>query len=108
MLHARRQVQHLISVASPRLPLQLDQSSTDIMELLRHHRCRVLKRVPKASQLPAAEKLAEALRQFVAELDCVEKWLHLLTFSGFGIPGQRGGKRHLSSLASNGRKSMQP
>jgi hypothetical protein len=41
------------------------QSCTGIMELLRHHRCRVLKRVPKASRLPAAEKLAKALCQLL-------------------------------------------
>jgi hypothetical protein len=78
------------------------QSSADIMELLHHHRCRALKRVPKASRLSAAEKLAEVLRQIVADPDCVEEWLHLLTFSFscFGIQGQYGGKRHLSSLAS--------
>jgi hypothetical protein len=51
------------------------QSSTDIMELLRHHRCRVLKRVPKASRPPAAEKLAQVLRQIVADRECVENWL---------------------------------
>jgi hypothetical protein len=36
--------------------------AVDIMELLRQRRCRVLKRVPKASRITAAEKLAEMLR----------------------------------------------
>jgi hypothetical protein len=42
------------------------------------------------------------LTTVVADPDCVEKWLRFLTFSFscFGIPGQRGGTRHLSSLAS--------
>ena len=57
---------------------------------------------PKRHEYRRKKKLAEALRQIVADPDCVEKWRHLLTFSFscFGIPGQRGGKRHLSSLAS--------
>jgi hypothetical protein len=72
------------------------------MELLRQHRCRVLKRIPKASRIPAADKLAETLGQVVVNPDCVDKWVDLLTFtfSCFGVPGQRGGQRHLNSLAS--------
>jgi hypothetical protein len=37
------------------------RTSVDIMELLRHRRVRVLKRVPKSSRIPAAEKLGETL-----------------------------------------------
>ena len=72
------------------------------MELLQDRRCRVLKRVPKASRIPAADKLAEILRQIVVNPDSVDKWLDMLifTFSCFGVPGQRGGQRHRSSLAS--------
>ena len=72
------------------------------MELLQHRRCRVLKRVPKASRIPAADKLAETLRQVTAEPDSVDKWVDLFafTFTCFGVPGQRGGQRHLKSLAS--------
>jgi hypothetical protein len=72
------------------------------MELLRHRRCRVLKRVPKASRIPVAEMLTGTLQQILADPDCVSNWTELLlfTFSCFGVPGQRGGKRHLSSLAS--------
>ena len=77
-------------------------SAADIMELLRHRRCRVLKRVPKASRIPAADKLAATLRQVVADPDNVEKWVDLLSFSYacFGVPGQRGGERHRATLAS--------
>ena len=72
------------------------------MEMLRRHRCRVLKRVPKASRIPAAEKLASTLQQVLANPDNIPKWTDLLlfTYSCFGVPGQRGGKRHLSSLTS--------
>jgi hypothetical protein len=72
------------------------------MELLHQRRCRVLKRVPKASRIAAADKLAETLRRIVADPDCIDKWMNLLlfTFACFSVPGQRGGKRHLSSLAS--------
>ena len=78
------------------------RSSSDINDLLLHHRCRVLKRVPKASRIPAADKLAETLRYIVADPDSVETWVDLLkfTFICFGVPGQRGGQRHLRSLAS--------
>src|SRR5664279_4677870 len=78
------------------------RSSADIMELLRHRRCRVLKRIPKASRIPAADKLAETLRQVVVDPDSVDKWVDLLTFTFacFGVPGQRGGRRRLNCLAS--------
>jgi len=87
------------SADSSQLP---SQSPTEIIEFLRLRRCRVLKRVPKALRIPAAEKLAETLRQVVADPDCIGKWVDLLlfTFSCFAVPGQRGGKRHLASLAS--------
>jgi len=34
-------------------------NSTNILDILRSHRCRVLKRVPKASRIPAADKLTD-------------------------------------------------
>ena len=73
------------------------------MELLRLRRCQVLKRVPKASRILAADKLTETLRQVVADPDCVEKLRNLLmfTFTCFEVLVQRGGQRHLMSLASN-------
>lgn len=72
------------------------------MEMLRRRRCRVLKRIPKASRIPAAEKLSETLRQVAANPDYVDRWLDLLafTYTCFGVPGQRGGQRHHNSLAS--------
>jgi hypothetical protein len=95
------------SLASPDLAstsssANQSQSPSDIMEMLRQCRCRVLKRVPKASRIPAAEKLAGTLQQVLAHPDYVSNWteLFLFSFSCFGVPGQRGGKRHLSSLAS--------
>ena len=74
----------------------------DIMDLLGQQRRGVLKRVPKASRIPAAEKLAQTLLQVITVPTCVENWKNLLTFTYacFSVPGQRGGKRHLSSLAS--------
>ena len=78
------------------------QSPEDIMEMLRQQRRRVLKRVPKASRIPAAEKLSETLRKVISNPDSVTSWSELMsfTFACFGVPGHRGGKRHLSSLAS--------
>ena len=72
------------------------------MTLIRLRRCRVLKRIPKASRIQAADKLAQTLRQFITDPGCIDKWLDLMTFaySCFAIPSQRGGQRHLSNLAS--------
>ena len=56
-------------------------SAADITELLRHRRCCVLKRVPKARRISAAEKLAVTLRQVMADPDNVDKWVALLSFS---------------------------
>jgi hypothetical protein len=77
-------------------------SSADIIDLLHSQRCRVLKRLPRASRYPAASKLDGLLRDVVEDPDLVDRWVSLLIFAFqcFGVPGQRGGKRHLSSLAS--------
>jgi hypothetical protein len=63
--------------------------------------CRVLKRVPKASRIPVAEKLAGTLQQVLAHPEYVPNWIELFSssLSCLGVPGHRGGKRHLSSLA---------
>jgi len=65
-------------------------------------RCRVLKHIPKASRSLAAEKLASLLERLISTPDNIELWSQLLRFenSCFRVPGERGGKRHLSSLAS--------
>ena len=48
-----------------------------------------------ASRMPAAEKLSESPRQIVSDPDCVDSWISLsITFTCFGLPGQRGGHRH--------------
>ena len=61
-----------------------------------------MKRIPKASRIPAAEKLSETLHHVVADPTNIDKWMDLLLFAFvcFGVPGQRGGKRHLPSLTS--------
>ena len=66
------------------------QKSTDILEILRMHRCRVLKRVPKASRIPAADKLADTLRHVISDPDNLDRWIKLLLFifSCFSVPGQ--------------------
>ena len=65
-------------------------------------RCRVLKHIPKASRSLAAEKLASLLERLISTPDNIELWSQLFRFgnSCFRVPGERGGKRHLSSLAS--------
>jgi hypothetical protein len=49
------------------------QLSADIVKLLRELHCRVLKRVPKASRIPAADELAETLQQIVVDPDNIDK-----------------------------------
>ena len=56
-------------------------SPVDIMDLLGQQRRRVLKRVPKALRISAAEKLAETLLQVITVPTCVDKWKNLLTFT---------------------------
>ena len=55
----------------------------------------------KLQQDQDADKLVEILR-LIENAESVERWTELLlfTFSCFGVPGQRGGKRHSASLAS--------
>ena len=50
----------------------------------------------------AYRRLSETLRKVVVNLESVSSWSDLMsfTFACFGVPGHRGGKRHLSSLAS--------
>ena len=57
------------------------QSVVDIMTLIRLRRCRVLERIPKASRIPVADKLAETLRQFITDPGCIDKWVDLMTFA---------------------------
>jgi len=84
------------------------QTSTNIMDLLNMNRRRVLKRVPRSSRVPAANKLADLLHEVTSDPDAVDKWVNLLlfTYSCLCVPGQRGGKRHLSSLASKVNKAI--
>jgi len=46
------------------------------MELLLVRRCRILKRVPKASRIPAAQKVADILRQVVVDPDWTLPSMH--------------------------------
>ena len=79
-----------------------NNSQHDLLQSIRSERCRLLKRIPKASRTLAAEKLAAVLSRIVANPDDVSAWSDLLYFSFacFAVPGGRGGKNHQSSLTS--------
>ena len=83
-------------------PLPASASASSIIELLLKRRCRVLKRIPKASRIPAAEKLALTLRRVTADPDSVDRWNELFIFASecFAVPGQRGGRQHKGTLAT--------
>jgi len=67
----------------------------------------VLKFIPKASRVLAAEKLSTLLDRVVALPDNIDAWRNLLQFSYicFGV-SVRGGKRHRSSLATKVNKLL--
>jgi len=75
-------------------------STESIRSLLLIKRCRVLKRIPNGSRIRAADRLADTLQQVVDEPNNVTNWSNLLLFGFvcFGIPDERGGKRHMSNL----------
>jgi len=68
-----------------------------IVDTLHEFRCRVLKRIPKASRTPAANKLADILNSITRDPDNNDNWRHLLLFpfTCVWIPRcQRGSRRH--------------
>jgi hypothetical protein len=79
-----------------------DATSEDLIDAIKAERCRVLKRIPKASRIPAAEKMSAILERIIANPDEPTLWSDLLRFTHacLAVPGRRGGKRHLSSLTS--------
>lgn len=66
----------------------------DIVEFLRSRKPRLLKRIPKASRVLAAEKLSFLLSAVNDNPDNVEAWNRLLMFPKccLCVPNQRGGK----------------
>jgi hypothetical protein len=65
------------------------------------NKCRLLKRIPKASRIVAAEKLAQLLTVIVANPDNMQAWIDLFLFpsSCLKVPGGRGGRKHQKNLA---------
>jgi hypothetical protein len=74
----------------------------DIIDTIKAERCRLLKRIPKASRALAADKLATVLSRIIAKSDDKVAWCDLLRFSYacFAVPGGRAGKRHQQSLTA--------
>ena len=79
-----------------------NKSSKEIIDLLLAKQGKVLKRIPKASRILAAERFVKVLTGVISDADSVDKWIELLLFGVvcFAVPGNRGGKKHCSSLAT--------
>jgi len=73
-----------------------------LIDTLNKDRCRVLKRLPKASRSLVASKLASLLECIVANPSDPIARSNLLRFcyACFAVPGGHGGKRHLSNRTS--------
>ena len=71
----------------------LSGDTPELIDVLRSERCRLLKRIPKASRSLAADKLSTLLERIVADPDDTQRWNDLLRFSHacLGVPGGRGG-----------------
>lgn len=82
-------------VSSP----QLD--SQTLLDNVVSARCRLLKYIPKASRIPAATNLTVILNRILLDPSNVNLWQHFLLFA-FGClgVGERGGKRHNTTLAT--------
>ena len=78
------------------------KSSKEIIDLMLAKQGKILKRIPKASRILAAERFAKVLTEIINDADSVDKWIDLLLFGVvcFAVPGNRGGKKHCSSLAT--------
>ena len=80
----------------------------EFIDTIKSERCRFLKRIPKASRILAAEKLSTILDRIITKPDDSMLWLSILRFSRacLAVPGGRGGRRHLSSLAAKVNKAL--
>ena len=80
----------------------------EFIDTIKSERCRLLKRIPKDSRILAAEKLSTILERIITKPDDAMLWLSLLRFSHacLAVPGGRGGRRHLSSLAAKVNKAL--
>ena len=80
--------------------------SQELIDVIRSERCRLIKRIPKASRTSTADKLSTILDRIITDPD--DPALCLLRFSHacLAVPGGRGGKRHLSSLAAKVNKAL--
>lgn len=87
--------------------LSLNVSS--LIESFRCRRFRLLKRIPKASRIQAADKLSSLLSVVTANSDDVNSWIQLLMFTKccLKVPDNRGGKKLFdTSLATKVNKNI--
>jgi hypothetical protein len=76
----------------------LTVNTSSIMEFFRYRRLRLLKRIPKASRIQAADKLSSLLSAVTANSEDVNSWNQ--------VPDSRGGKKLDTSLATKVNKNI--
>jgi hypothetical protein len=79
-----------------------EMTSDDFLNQLRDGmQCRLLKRIPKASRLAVAEKLAMLLSVIIKSPNNLQAWIDLTLFPRccLKVPGGRGGCKHQKALA---------
>ena len=105
-----RSIMHLITWLAIKTSMQLsvqEQLIQRTLQALKSSWRRVLKCIPKASRLLAATTLSNVLSRVINTL---EAWYDLMLFGNvcFGLPGQRGGKCHMSSLPPRSTRHSKP
>ena len=66
---------------SPAVDTSPQSTDVELLELLRCHRCRVVKRIPKGVRVHAADKLERLLSVVCEDPDNIVSWKNLLLFS---------------------------
>ena len=91
----------LLSAKVSQIP-PIDDVTANLSTSVISSRAKLLKYVPKASRMLAADKLSSILQSVIDNPDDIKTWKQLLRFGNccFKVPGDRGGKHHRSSLAS--------
>ena len=97
----------LLSAEVSQIPTIHDETASLSTSVL-SSRAKLLKYIPKASRMLAADKLSNTLQSVIDKPDDIKTWKQLLRFGNccLKVPGDRGGKRHRSSLASKVNHSL--
>ena len=97
----------LLSAEVSQIPT-IDDETASLSTSVLSSRAKLLKYIPKASRMLAADKLSNTLQSVIDKPDDIKTWKQLLRFGNccLKVPGDRGGKRHRSSLASKVNHSL--